>query len=178
MPKIAWTSGPVGYAQLGVAEAFSSELMDRTDVLSTPEAQAWIDEFFRHLSAVMPDSSARAQLATLRGYLVVDDAFVRAQNQMLLEQGMAPLLKRLPAAGKFPFGVGLLCEQIYYNASTLQDPAYDVSFRQGLAKVDALDSAVSGLRAQRMALARMSPSDWTQIATASEKMVAEIISAH
>jgi hypothetical protein len=178
LPTIVYGSGVVGYARLGVGNAYVVELTDRTDVLSTPAAQAWIDDFFAHLAAVMPDAASKEQLSSLRGLLVVDSGYDRERSLRALQSGVSPLINRLPADDKRAYAAGLLTEQIYYNASTLRDATYDREFRQALSAIGVLDSSLDGFADQRSRLAQLDQADWKSIAATSRSMLADILGAH
>jgi hypothetical protein len=174
---IAYTPGLVGVAQVGIAIARITELMDDQQALAEPLSQQFIDTCFSHFAAMLPHE-ARASLAKQRRLLVVDASFDRVTNSKAFSRQMAALVSGLPRAQAEAFLVGSYAEQVNYNATVSRQEPLDTTFRSAIAQTAVLDDSLPTLAAMRQRLAALQTDDWADIKKQSAAMVHYILSAH
>ena len=77
---IHYVPGLVGLAQGGVGAARITELLDDKGALAEVQSQQFIDDWFSHVTAMMPNDSTKAFLNQQRGLLIVE-CFIRSRKK-------------------------------------------------------------------------------------------------
>jgi hypothetical protein len=173
---INYSSGLIGAARLGVGSARVSELFEYPDGLKTPVAQAFVSDWFKHFSAVLPTAEWRSYLASQRSLLAVTPSSDLASGEVRFDQAIYELSRRLDADVALSFGVGLESAETRYSASVIRHADEDRQLRDVLSRTDSLDASIPGLQDMRARLAALPSGDWSGIKSVSSEIIHAILS--
>jgi hypothetical protein len=173
---IDYSNGLLGAARLGVGAARVSELLENPDGLKTPAAQAFVSDWFKQFSAILPTSELRSYLASQRSLLVVTSSSDFASDQRRFDQVVNELSRRLDGDVALSFGVGLEAAETRYSATVIRHADEDSQLRDVLSRTDSLDATIPGLADMRARLAALPSGDWSEITSVSSEIIHAILS--
>jgi hypothetical protein len=173
---IDYRSGLIGAARLGVGGARVSELFENPDGLKTPAAQAFVSDWFKHFSAVLPSDEWRTLLASQRSLLAVTPTADLASNQRRFDQAIDKLSRSLDVDVALSFSVGFNAAATRYSATVIRHVDEDSQLRYVLARTDSLDATLPGLKELRARLAAFRSGDWSEITSVSSEIIHALLS--
>jgi hypothetical protein len=144
--------------------------------LKTPVAQAFVSDWFKHFSAVLPTPEWRSYLVSQRSLLVVTPSSDLASGEVRFDQAIYELSRRLDADVALSFGVGLEAAETRYSASVIRHADEDRQLRDVLARTDSLDASIPGMQDMRARLAALPSGDWSEITSDSSEIIHAILS--
>ena len=163
--------------RLGVALATISELADSAALLARPSSQQFVDDTFARVATVAPtDSVLRAHAERWRDTLRVEgSAFDRNAAYAAVSELTKDLLRAVGSPRDHLISLGVLAEQVSYDARVLHDPEIDVGDRAAIGADDSADPIVDGLKGLRAQLAAFAPKQWADVTAVSGKVVAALL---
>jgi hypothetical protein len=173
---INYSSGLIGAARLGVGSSRVSELFENPDGLKTAAAQAFINDWFKHFSAVLPPGESRSILASQRSLLVVTPTADLASNQRRFDQAINELLNGLDINVALAFGIGHNAAAARYSATVIRNTNEDGQLRYVIARTDTLDATIPRMQDMRARLGALSSGDWSEITSVSSEIIHAILS--
>jgi len=174
---IDYGSGAIADARLGVALATMSELADAPALLGRPSSQQFVDDAFARVQTIAgADSDVRSHVTRWRDTLRPDAA---GYNRNAAYAAAGDLTKALLRAVGSPrdhlISLGVLAEQVSYNARVLHDPGIDDGDRAAIGADDAADALAPGLKDVRAEIASIASKRWTAAATSAGKLVSALL---
>jgi hypothetical protein len=174
---IDFGSTSLGDVRLGVAIATVAELADAPELLERPSSQSFVDDTFARVLSETNEPTLRVHAQRYRDDLRASAgiAFDRARADADLATFTRETLHALGVPRDRLCVVGILAEQISYNARVLRSVADDAQLRRAFARADVADGTVPGLATARARVASLPPERWPAIASAASDVVAAIV---
>lgn len=171
---LAYPSGLIGDARLGMAVATINQMLDSPALLAQAESQGFVLATVAQLRSLATTDDVRSRVADLRRALVVDGSFQHEAAAAAMNNVIGSVIRPLPENRRDCILFGVFAAQIPYNAAVFRDPAAAGQQLGSIAQFHALDAADPAAAQIRAQLVAVTPNDWASVVRLGRALVHEI----